>query len=114
MAATDFTTVEVWTPRGLETYQILVVMKLSMRQIEIAGITTNPNGAWVKQMGRNLLDCYDGFLFDVRYLILDRDALFKPFTAFLRGSDTQVILLPPKSPNLNAYMEWYMRSMKQE
>ena len=108
MGATDFTTVEVWKPWGLETYYILVVMKLSTRQIEIAGITTNPDGEWMKQMGRNLLDCYDGFLLDIRYLILDRDALFKPFTAFLSDSDTEVILLPPRSPNLNAWMERYM------
>ena len=29
MGATDFTTVEVWKPWGLETYYILIVMKLS-------------------------------------------------------------------------------------
>ena len=27
----------------------------------------------MKQIGRNLTDAYDGFLLDVRYLILDRD-----------------------------------------
>ena len=114
MGATDFTTVEVWTPWGLKTYYILVVMKLSTRQIEIAGITTNPNGEWMKQIGRNLLDCYNGFLLDIRYLILDRDTILQPLTSFLKDSDTKVIMLPPRSPNLNAYMERYMRSMKSE
>ena len=114
MGATDFTTVEVWKPWGLETYYILVVMKLSTRKIEIAGITTNPNGVWMKQMGRNLLDSYDGFLLDVRYLILDRDTIFQPFSGFLEDSDTNVILLPPWSPNLNAYCERYMKTMKSE
>ena len=114
MGATDFTTVEVWKPWGLETYYILVVMKLSTRRIEIAGITTNPNGVWMKQRGRNLLDCYDGFLLDIRYLILDRDTIFQPFSGFLKDSDTDVILLPPWSPNLNAYCERYMRTMKSE
>jgi transposase InsO family protein len=114
MGATDFTTVEVWKPWGLETYYILVVMKLSTRRIEIAGITTNPDGEWMKQMGRNLLDSYDGFLVDIHYLILDRDTIFQPFSGLLRDSDTKVILLPPRSPNLNAYIERYMRSMKSE
>ena len=114
MGATDFTTVEVWSPWGLETYYILVVMKLSTRRIEIAGITTNPDGVWMKQMGRNLLDSYDGFLLDIHYLILDRDTKFQPFSDQLKGSDTKVVLLPPRSLNLNAYMERYMRSMKSE
>ncbi|HIA48440.1 MAG TPA: hypothetical protein EYN96_10845 [Candidatus Hydrogenedentes bacterium] len=68
----------------------------------------------MKQMGRNLLDCYDGFLLDVQYLILDRDTIFQPFSDFLKDSDTDVVLLPPKSPNLNAYIERYMRAMKSE
>jgi len=49
-----------------------------------------------------------------QYLILDRDTIFQPFSGFLKGSDTNVILLPPWSPNLNAYCERYMRTMKSE
>ena len=112
--ATDFTTVEVWKPWGLETCYILVVMRLSTRRIEIAGITTNPNAAWVQQMGRNMIDCYDGFLLRTKYLILDRDTKFDAFCGVLENSDIKVILLPPKSPNLNAFCERYMRTMKSE
>ena len=65
-------------------------------------------------MGRNLLDCHDGFLLDTRYLILDRDTIFQPFSGFLEDSDTNVILLPPWNPNLNAYCERYIRTMKPE
>jgi putative transposase len=114
IGTTDFTTVEVWKPWGLETYYILVVMKLSTRRIEIAGITTNPNAAWVQQMGRNIIDCYDGFLLNTQYLILDRDTKFAPLCGVLENSDTEVLLLPPRSPNLNAFMERYMRTMKAE
>jgi len=114
MGATDFTTVEVWTRWGLETYYILVVMKLSTRRIEIAGMTRNPDAAWVQQMGRNLIDCYDGFLEDIKYLLLDRDTKFLPLCGVLESTDTKVVFLPPRSPNLNAYIERYMRSMKSE
>jgi hypothetical protein len=89
-------------------------MKLSTRRIEIAGITTNPDGIWMKQMGRNLTDYDGGFLNNIKYLLLDRDTIFQPFSGFLEDSDTNVILLPPRSPNLNAYIERYMRSMKSE
>jgi putative transposase len=58
LAAADFTTVEVWTTRGLVTFYILAVMRLSTRRVEIAGVTPNPDGAWMQKMGRNLTDCY--------------------------------------------------------
>jgi transposase InsO family protein len=114
MGAADFTTIEVWTTRGLVTFYILVVMRLSTRRIEIAGVTPNPNAAWMQQVGRNLTDCCDGFLNGTRYLLLDRDTQFLPFRGVLQSTDTKVVLLPPRSPNLNAHVERYMRSMKSE
>ncbi|MDA9983357.1 hypothetical protein N9H39_11690 [Gammaproteobacteria bacterium] len=62
MAATDFFTVEVWTPRGLVTYYVLFIIHLSTRSVHIAGVTTAPNGAYMKQVARNLTDVGDGFL----------------------------------------------------
>ena len=50
MGATDFTTVEVWTRRGLVTFYILVVMRLSTRRVEIAGVTPNPDARRVKKL----------------------------------------------------------------
>ena len=43
LGAVDFTTIEVWTRGGLVTFYILVVMRLSTRRIEIAGITPHPD-----------------------------------------------------------------------
>jgi len=114
MGAADFTTVEVWTRWGLVTYYILVVMRLSTRRVEIAGVTPNPDAALVQQMGRNLTDCYDGFLLNTRYLLLDRDKKFLALRGVLESTDPKVVLLAPKSPNLNAHIERYMRSMKDE
>ena len=114
MRAVDFTTIEVWTRGGLVTFYILVAMRLSTRRVEIAGITPNPDAAWVQQMGRNLIDCYDGFFLDTRYVLVDRDTKFLPFRGVLEGSDTKPVVLPPKSPNLNPHIERFMRSMKSE
>jgi transposase InsO family protein len=68
----------------------------------------------VQQAGRNLIDCYDGFLRDTRYLLLDRDKKFLPLRCVLKSTDTKEILLPPKSPNSNAHIDRYMRSLKSE
>ncbi|MEO2024715.1 MAG: integrase core domain-containing protein, partial [Fuerstiella sp.] len=56
-----------------------------------------------------------GFLKDASHLIMDRDASFIAMREFLeQNTDTEVVLLPPKSPNLNAYMERWFRSLKSE
>ncbi len=114
IAAADFTTVEVWTREGLVTFYIFVVMRLESRRIEIAGMTPHPNSAWMKQVGRNLTDCNDGFLGDSSYLIIDRDTKHLPLCEILESTDTDVVTLPPKSPNLNSHLERFIRSLKSE
>jgi len=69
----------------------------------------------MKQMARNLLDAYDGFLREKRYLILDRDPLYtKEFRQMLQGAGLKPLLLPARSPNLNAYAERFVLSIKSE
>lgn len=115
MAATDFFTVEVWTPRGLVTYYVLFVMHLSTRTVNIAGVTTAPNGAFMKQIARNLTDVCDGFLSDKEFLIMDRD---KKYTDEFRGhidrEGVAPVLCPVRAPNCNAYAERFVRSIKEE
>src|SRR6266851_7783409 len=71
-----FFTVEVLTLGGLVRYVVFFVMKLKTRAVEIAGITSQPDEAWMTQVARNLTDAGDGFLRGVEYLILDRDPLY--------------------------------------
>jgi putative transposase len=75
IAAIDFTTVEVWTRNGLITFYILVAIRLKTRRVEIAGVTANPDGDWVRQMARNLTAC-GGFLDDASHLLVDGDTKF--------------------------------------
>ena len=76
MAAADFFTVEVWLPRGLTRFTVLVLIELATRRVEIAGITADPDGPGVTQLARNATDAEDGFLRGRRFLIHDRDPLF--------------------------------------
>jgi transposase InsO family protein len=115
LAAADFFTVEVWTPRGLVTFYVLLVMELSTRRIHFAGATPNPNTAWMRQIGRTLTDAFDGFLRSKRFLIIDRDRKYcETFTHLLEESGTEIARLPPRSPNLNANAERVIRSIKEE
>jgi transposase InsO family protein len=115
IAATDFFTVEVVTWRGLVRYFVLFVIDLRTRRVEIAGITAAPNGPWMEQIARNLVDCEDGFLVDCGYLIHDRDPLFThAFAGTLTRAGINPVKLPIRSPNLNAYAERFVRSAKSE
>ena len=64
------------------------LIELSTRRVEIAGITPEPDAAWMSQVSRNVTDATDGFLTGKRYLILDRDPLFtaSPRTRSRSGS----------------------------
>ena len=66
-------------------------------------------------MGRQLIDAFDGFLLHKRYLIHDRDPLFTDaFTRLMRSGGINTVRLPPRSPNLNAYAEPFVRSIRTE
>lgn len=115
LATIDFTTVEVWTKGGLVTFYLLFVIELKNRRVHFAGCTTTPHEVWMKQIARNLSDEQEGFLVGKRKLIMDRDANFcESCQTILEQSDIKSIVLPPRSPNLNAYIERFFRSLKSE
>ena len=115
LVASDFFSVEVWRLSGLTTYYVLFFIQLSTRTVKIAGITINPDATWMMQIGRNITDAQNGMLHGKRKLIVDRDTKYvREFRELLAGSGTTIIRLPPRSPNLNAYAERFVRSIKQE
>ena len=96
-------------------YHVLFVIRLSSRDVQIAGIIPEPYGDWMNQVGRNLTDCVDGFLAGYRYLIHDRSRLFtKEFLLILESGGVNSIGLPARSPNLNAFAERFVRTIKAE
>ena len=104
VAATDFLTTEVWTPRGLKTYFVLFVIDLETRRVHIAGITEHPTTSFMAQVARNLTDAVDGFLAGHRILICDRDTKFTAqFKRILRDAGVEVVTTPKQAPNCKAH-----------
>jgi transposase InsO family protein len=115
LAAVDIFTVEVWRLRGLVTFYVLVVIELSSRRVHLAGVTPNPDTAWMMQIGRNLTDPFDGFLREKRLVIMDRNRKYcEAFRAMIQSAGIEPVRLPPRSPNLNAHAERFVRSIKEE
>jgi hypothetical protein len=60
----------------------------------------------MEQMARNVTLAEAGFLCGCRYLLHNRDAKFcAAFDGILEAVGIKAVMLPPRSPNLNAHLE---------
>jgi putative transposase len=83
--------------------------------VEVAGITTAPTEEWMKQMARNVTMEGCGALADCRYLLHDRDTKYTAsFLAIIESGHVKALRLPARRPNLNAFSERWIRSVKEE
>ena len=115
LAGTDFFTAEVLTWRGLATYYVLFVIELETRRVTLAGITRHATEERMQQVARNLTDSEGGALLGQRYLLNDRDTKScSGFCSIVRDGGVEPLRLPPSSPDLNAFAERWVRSVKQE
>jgi transposase InsO family protein len=115
IAAMDFFSVEAVTITGLVRYFVRIVIDLETRRVTVAGIVHQPEGRWMAQVARNLTDVTSGFLRDGYYVIHDRDPLYTAdFRAILESGGVTPVRLPARSPNLNAYAERFVRSIKEK
>jgi len=115
LAATDFFTAEVLTLHGLMTYYVLFFIHLESRRVNIAGVTVHPDERWMQQIARNVTMEGCGALRDCRYLLHDRDTKYtQSFRAIIASGQVEPLVLPARSPNLNAYAERWVRSVKEE
>jgi len=115
LVATDFFTAEVWTLGGLVTYYVLFFIHLSSRKVHVAGVTPHPDARWMVQIARNVTMEEWGCLSSGQYLIHDRDGKYCPaFQQIIEAAGIKRVPLPPRSPNLNAYAERWVLSVKEE
>jgi hypothetical protein len=94
---------------------VLFFLHLESRRVSVAGITRHPDQEWMEQIGRTATHETWGYLHSCRYVVHDRDTKFcASFRAALASGGVKTIPLPLRSPNLNAFAERWVRSVKQE
>jgi hypothetical protein len=115
IAAADFFTVEVTSWAGLIRYHVLFLIDIASRKVEIAGLTRSPDGTRMDQVARNLLDAEDGVLLRKKYPPARPGSTLHdgvPNGARTRWGGGGA--LPARSPNLNAFAERFVLSIKAE
>ena len=94
---------------------MLFFIELDTRRVHLAGVTANPDGAWVIQQARNLLVVIAERGQQLLFLIRDRDARFtRSFDNVFGSEGAQVLLTPVQAPNANAYAERWIRTVRVE
>jgi putative transposase len=103
IVACDFFTVDTFWLRRL---YVLFFIELDTRRVHLAGVTPNPNAAWITQQARNLLLVLEERRRRVRFLIRDRDAKFcRGFDDVFGSEGVNLLVTPVQAPNANAYAE---------
>jgi putative transposase len=110
--ACDFLTVETLL---LKTYYVLFFIELKTRTVHIAGVTTNPDSAWVTQQARNVSGDLRGLGVVPRFLIHDRDTKFTAsFDAVFEADGARIVSTPIRAPNANAHAERWVGTVRAE
>jgi putative transposase len=110
--ACDFFTVDtVW----LRRLYVLFFIELDTRRVQLAGVTANPDGAWVTQQAHNLLLVLAEQQQQVRFVLRDRDTKFcRAFDDLFRCEGAEILLTPVQAPNANAYAERWIGTVRAE
>ena len=113
--ACDFLSKPVWTLGGRVDMYLLVFIHIQTRRIWVSKATPHPDSRWVAQQARNMCLVAQEEKVPPTCFLRDRDSKFtRQFDGIFRSEGIAPIKLPPKSPNLNAFCERVIQSLKHE
>jgi putative transposase len=104
-----------WTLPGLVKYYVLSFIHVGSRRVEIPGITRHPAEEWMAQVARSVTTEGVSFLSGVMSPLRDRDTKFSEnFRQLMSPGGVQSLVRPARSPNPNAFVERWIRTVKYE
>jgi putative transposase len=110
--AVDFVHVDTVLLRRLYA---LIIIEHGTRRAHLAGITSNPNGAWTTQAARNFLMDLGQLTASVKFLIRDRAGQFtSSFDAVFTAAGIRILASPPQAPRANAICERMIGTLRRE
>lgn len=113
--ACDFVSKPIWTLRGRVQAFVLVFMHIKSRRVVATRSSTNPDAAWVAEQMAAFAAVTKSWPERPRILLRDRDSKFGPgVDETLTSAGIEPLRLPPFSPNLNAFVERFIKTLQVE
>jgi len=111
----DFFRKCIWTPTGLRQCFVLALLHVATRRVHVSPCSFQPDGKWMKEQADEFLEYAREQGLRVDYVIRDRDGKYvADFDAVLRGAGARVIATAPQAPNQNAFVEEWIKSIREE
>jgi hypothetical protein len=100
---------------GLKTLSVLSFIEIGSRRVHLAGCTPHPRAAWVEQQARQMVWQLDERELPVSHFLHDNDQKFTDsFDTIFRSEGVEIVPLPHRPPNANAFAERWVRSGREE
>jgi len=94
---------------------ILFFIHPGARKVFGAGISANPNAAWMRQQARNTTMQMDEMGLPLSYLVIDYDTeSTNEFDAIFEAEDAEIVRVGPRAPNMNSYSERLAQTLRNE
>ncbi len=111
----DFFSKRIWTRFGPRQMFALAFIHLGTRRVFVTPATDSTNSRWIAQQARAFLDYAGEQGLVCEILMRDHDGAFsKKFDQVFKDQGIQVKPVGPRAPNLNAFIERWIQSLKQE
>lgn len=111
----DFFSRRALTTKGIRQAFVLAFVHVKTRRVILSPATLKPDAAWIVQQAEAFVEQARSDGLAVAQLMRDRDGAFsKSFDEALRRKRVKVLKSAFRAPNMNAYAERFVQSIKQE
>lgn len=111
----DFASKRKWTIKGMVDLYFLVFIHVETRRIWVSPCTANPTGQWTTQQARNFQMHLQDEGLPCELLQRDQDTKYvDSFDEVFRSTGCEIKKTPARSPNLQAFVERVIQTLKHE
>jgi putative transposase len=113
--ASDFVSVRTLTASGVVDLYLVFFLHVGSRKVIVSAPTANPDAAWVAQQARNASMQMLDWNLTATHLLIDHDTKYAAsFDAVFEAADVEVKRVGPRAPNMNAYAERFVQTLRNE
>ena len=111
----DFFSKMIWTPTGLRQTFVLAFIHLGTRRVFCSPCSFKPDRRWMVDQAHAFIEQAREAGLSIEYLVHDRDGMYvREFDRVFKDLHYHVISTAPQSPNQNAFIERWVKSIKFE